>query len=77
MQVKCIRAHGLNKPGDVVDGVPDGAAVDPQYWEVPGARAVPPGETSGGAPAPDDETLPGPGRVPAPAAFPPGASEEK
>ena len=31
MQVKCIAAHGLNVPGDVVE-VPDGSSVDPNHW---------------------------------------------
>jgi hypothetical protein len=33
MQVTCIRAFGLRVPGDVVE-VPDGAAVDPEHWEI-------------------------------------------
>jgi len=39
VQVKCIKAFGPRRPGDVVD-VPDGAAVDPVYFEPAGA-AVP------------------------------------
>jgi hypothetical protein len=33
MQVTCIRAFGVSEPGDVVE-VPDGAAVDPEHWEI-------------------------------------------
>ena len=33
MQVRCIRAFGLAKPGDLAE-VPDGARMDPAYWEV-------------------------------------------
>ena len=32
MQVKCVRAFGYSKPGDLAE-VPDGAAVDPAHWE--------------------------------------------
>jgi len=33
MQVRCIKAHGLDVPGDVVE-VPDGSAVDPEHYAV-------------------------------------------
>ena len=42
MQLKCIRAFGGNEPGDVVDGVPDGAAFDPVHWEAVTAAPVKP-----------------------------------
>ena len=32
MQVKCIRAFSFTEPGDLVE-VPDGAVVDPYYFE--------------------------------------------
>lgn len=38
MQVRCIKPFGHAKPGDGPVEIPDGAAVDPEYWEaVPGA----------------------------------------
>lgn len=44
MQVRCIKAFGTSVPGDVAD-VPDGAAVDPEHWEIiapaPAAPASP------------------------------------
>ena len=33
MQVRCIRAFGNAAPGDIRE-VPDGAAVDPEHWEI-------------------------------------------
>lgn len=32
MQVRCVKAHGYAKPGDLAE-VPDGAAVSPEFWE--------------------------------------------
>jgi hypothetical protein len=40
MQVRCRKAFGYSKPGDVAE-VPDGAAVDPEHWE-PVAAPPPP-----------------------------------
>jgi hypothetical protein len=40
MQVKCIRAFGHHKPGDLAE-VPDGAEVDPYHYE-PAAAPAPP-----------------------------------
>ena len=37
MDVECIKAFGNAKPGEVVRGLPDDAAVDPEHW-----RVVPP-----------------------------------
>lgn len=37
MQVVCVKAFGLAKPGEIVSGLPDDAAVDPVHW-----RVVPP-----------------------------------
>ena len=34
MQVRCIKPFGMAKPGEIVSGLPDGAAVDPEHWEV-------------------------------------------
>ena len=41
MQVKCVRAFGYSKPGDLAE-VPDGAAVDPAHWEPVVPPADPP-----------------------------------
>jgi hypothetical protein len=41
MQVRCKKAFGAFVPGDVVDGVPDGAAVDPEHFEAVTAPAPP------------------------------------
>ena len=46
MQVKCVRAFGYSKPGDLAE-VPDGAAVDPQHWEPVAAPPSPPPAPSG------------------------------
>ena len=39
MQVRCVKAFGTSVPGDVAE-VPDGAAVDPEHWEI--AQDMPP-----------------------------------
>lgn len=57
MQVRCVRAFGLHKPGDEIE-VPDGATVDPCHYE----PAVP-------AP-PEAETAPAPEAAPATVSFP-------
>ena len=41
MQVRCVRAFGQLKPGDLAE-VPDGAAVDPEHFEPVQAAAPPP-----------------------------------
>jgi hypothetical protein len=38
-QVRCRKAFGYSKPGDLAE-VPDGAAVDAEHWEF--VQAVPP-----------------------------------
>ena len=40
MQVRCVKAFGVHKPGDTAE-VPDGAAVDPEHYE-PVAPPPPP-----------------------------------
>jgi hypothetical protein len=42
MQVRCIKAFGTFKPGDVVDDVPDGAAFDPEHFEAVAPPPPPP-----------------------------------
>jgi len=48
VQVKCIKAHGLDVPGELYE-VPDGSAVDPEHYvpvvspPAPEASAVPSG----------------------------------
>jgi hypothetical protein len=41
MQVRCIKAFGYLKPGDPAE-VPDGAAADPEHWEIVTDAAPPP-----------------------------------
>lgn len=40
-QVRCVKAFGNAAPGDTAE-VPDGAAVDPEHWEVVIPSAPPP-----------------------------------
>jgi hypothetical protein len=43
VQVRCVKAFGYHKPGDVAE-VPDGATTDPEHWEpvtAPAKAAVP------------------------------------
>jgi hypothetical protein len=45
MQVRCIKAFGNAAVGEIVSGIPDGAAIDPEHWEViapDGPPAAPP-----------------------------------
>jgi hypothetical protein len=43
MQVRCIKPFGGTGVGEIVSGLPDGAAVDPEHWEVViGEPALPP-----------------------------------
>jgi hypothetical protein len=45
MQVRCVKAFGNAKPGEIVSGLPDGAMADPEHWEiVPDAPPVPAGD---------------------------------
>ena len=46
-QVRCRKAFGYSKPGDLAE-VPDGAAVDPEHWE---AVAAPPADPLPAAPS--------------------------
>lgn len=46
MQVRCIKAFGNAKRGEIVSGLPDSASIDPEHWEVipddpPAARPSP------------------------------------
>jgi len=41
MQVRCVKAFGVHKPGDTAE-VPDGAAVDPEHYEIVAPPAPPP-----------------------------------
>lgn len=41
MKVRCIKAFGSQKPGDVVE-VPDGSVVSPVHYEPVAAEAAPP-----------------------------------
>ncbi len=41
MQVRCVRAHGEFRPGDLSE-VPDGAEVSDLYWEPVPAAPPPP-----------------------------------
>lgn len=68
MQVTCIRPFGNAKAGDVVE-VPDGAEVDPAYWQLPEAASPPPGPPEPGAPEVPASSPPAPA-VPEPAHFP-------
>lgn len=67
MQLKCISAFGNAKPGDVVDGIPDGAVFDRDYWEevvpAPAAAAPAPAKPAAAAapaPAPAAPAAPAP-----------------
>jgi len=42
MQVRCIKAFGMAKCGEIVSGLPDSAAIDPEHWEVIVADDPPP-----------------------------------
>lgn len=64
MQLKCVKAFGMNVPGDVVDAA-DGE-FDPVHWEL---AAV--GETPQAPPEPDQDAP----ASPAPAAFPSAVKE--
>lgn len=68
MQVVCVKAFGMAKPGDLAE-VPDGARMDPAYW------AAVPGPGPDEAETPETpETPPEPPSPVAPAAFPPVAT---
>jgi hypothetical protein len=49
VQVRCVKAFGYSKPGDVAE-VPDGASADPEHWEPVTAPAK--------APVPDLPVIP-------------------
>ena len=48
MQVRCVKAFGYSRPGDLAE-VPDGAAVDPEHWEP--VTAPPPADPPPAAPS--------------------------
>jgi len=55
VRVECIRAFGNAAVGEVVDGLPDDAAVDPEHWRILPAAAVKspvPSPAAVGAPVP-------------------------
>lgn len=56
-QVRCIKAFGNAKPGDVTE-VGDGAAVDPEHWETVIPSAPPPAAVK--LPAPGAAATPAP-----------------
>lgn len=67
MQVVCVRAFGLSKPGDLSE-VPDGALTDPDHW----AEATEADIAAAAAKA--EQTPAEPSEPAAPPAFPPAAA---